>query len=71
MKHPSPSRTIDALIGDEEQNGKQKKNKNLEEDLREMKHSFQVCRRRGLEVIAIRGRGGCWVGRRDWSVRFA
>ena len=26
-KHPTPSRAIDALIGDEEQNGKQKKTK--------------------------------------------
>ena len=26
-KHPTPSRTIDALIGDEEQNGKQEKKK--------------------------------------------
>ena len=27
MKHPTPSRAIDAIIGDEEQNGKQKRPK--------------------------------------------
>ena len=64
MKHPTPSQAIDAHIGDEEQNGKQKKNKKLEEALREG-HFVQVCRRRELKVNAskregngVRGGGG-------------
>ena len=50
-KHPTPSQAIDAHIGDEEQDGKQKRNKKLEEDLRAMVgHFIQVYRRRGLKV---------------------
>ena len=63
MKHPTPSQAIDAHIGDEEENRKRKKNKNLEEDLRAMVGYFvQVCRRRGLKVNAskrkVMGLGG-------------
>ena len=51
VKPPTPSQAIDAHIGDEEQNGKQKRNKKLEEDLRAMVgHFIQVYRRRGLKV---------------------
>ena len=53
MKHPTPSQAIDAHIRNEEQNGKRKKDKTLEEDLRAMVgHFVQVCRRRGLKVNA-------------------